>query len=431
MKKIKFLFDEVPKRKCGTEAMLMIGGLTGLVGSFASSAVASGSSSAAIKANRKENQLNRDFNREEAEKSRDWSSQEWFRQFENQKQEWSRQFGEQSAEWYRQQDYSNQQAYNYWLQQQQYQSPEMQAQRYRDAGINPAAVVGQQSAGAGGLSAAPTSVPQPVPPTGGQVPSPQAATAPSPVAQPTESAPQMMQAFSSLIQSLGSFGKDSQLAKETESLLVQKFKLMASQVDGQELLNAYQSYENFIQPQLGDLKIQKENAELQQALAQAYLSKDMSKYYLAQAKLTKKLAKKEGIVAMHVDQLLSLVGDQLQASIANTKSQTALNQGNLGLVVSQRRLNQLLGDNQEYWNSLNQETRNERKQQIIEELNHMRNLVSLSGARSKMLDALKDKLEKETDWISFKALVGAYSDVVNANANAFKAATGWIPFSGN
>lgn len=108
-----------------------------------------------IDTNVQENEKNRKFNAEEAEKQRAWSHDEW-----------DYQFGKQTAEWYNQQDYSNAEAFDYWMKQQDYNSPVAQVKRMQSAGLNPAHVVGDTTFGSTGLSAAPTSVPNPSVPSG-------------------------------------------------------------------------------------------------------------------------------------------------------------------------------------------------------------------------------------------------------------------------
>lgn len=108
-----------------------------------------------IDTNVQENEKNRKFNAEEAEKQRAWSHDEW-----------DYQFAKQTAEWYNQQDYSNSEAFDYWLKQQDYNSPVAQVKRMQIAGLNPAHVVGDTTFGSTGLSAAPTSVPNPSVPSG-------------------------------------------------------------------------------------------------------------------------------------------------------------------------------------------------------------------------------------------------------------------------
>ena len=108
-----------------------------------------------IDTNISENDKNRKFNADEAEKQRAWSHDEW-----------DYQFGKQIGEWYNQQDYSNAQAFDYWKQQQNYNTPAAQVARMQNAGLNPAHVIGDTTFGSTGLSAAPTAVPNPSVPAG-------------------------------------------------------------------------------------------------------------------------------------------------------------------------------------------------------------------------------------------------------------------------
>lgn len=135
-------------RKLGAE---IIGGALGL----ASTGLGLIGSASEIDTNLSENEKNRKFNAEEAEKQRAWSHDEW-----------DYQFGKQTGEWYNQQDYSNEQAFDYWMKQQEYNSPSAQISRLQRTGLNPAHVVGDTTFGSTGLSAAPTAVPNPSVPSG-------------------------------------------------------------------------------------------------------------------------------------------------------------------------------------------------------------------------------------------------------------------------
>lgn len=152
----KFLSCRTPRGADVVAGAAIMGGAS-LIGSGVSAASASATSHASIRAQRDENQKNRDWQSDEAEKNRNWQSEEWTRQFDAQRDEWYKQLSAQyGAQW------------EQYVREQEYNSPQMQVQRAQEAGLNPGAVLGQNG---GGLQAAPQAMPaqQPSVPTGGQV----------------------------------------------------------------------------------------------------------------------------------------------------------------------------------------------------------------------------------------------------------------------
>lgn len=198
----------VPQRKFG------VGAIAGaIVGSSLINTIgAEDTNDAQISFAAAENETNRKFNAEEAEKQRQWQSEEWQRQFD-----------QQSAQWFTQTDYANQQAFNYWMKQQNYNTPSEQVRRLNQAGLNPAVLgVGSSTYGSTGMSAAPVNVPNP------SVPSAAAASAPSPL-QPTlrnplEGAASAIQSFASMYQAVQQ-GKFS--GSQNDLLLAQFDSLIA------------------------------------------------------------------------------------------------------------------------------------------------------------------------------------------------------------
>lgn len=128
---------------------------------------------------RLQNEAN-EWNAAENEKARQFSSDEAQKQRDFERDEWLNRFDRESSEYYRQQSFSNKEAYEYWLKQQEYNSPANMATRLHEAGLNASAALNAQQFGGTGLQAAPTSVPQPSSPAGASAsaPAPLGATAP-------------------------------------------------------------------------------------------------------------------------------------------------------------------------------------------------------------------------------------------------------------
>ena len=222
-------FDYHRPLKCG--AALGVGAVLGGVGSIVSGIESASAADDAMSVNIAENEKNRKFNAEEAQKQRDWATEEWQRQFE-----------QQSAQWYEQQDYANQQSYDYWMKQQQYNTPSEQVSRLLQAGLNPAHVVGSTVYGSTGLSAAPVSVPNPSVPSGSAA----SVSTSNPVAA-VDKASAFERAASGLtkiVDAIGSFSKNTAEAESTRAQLQPILDNWLLKNTNQELLNSYQEMYN-------------------------------------------------------------------------------------------------------------------------------------------------------------------------------------------
>lgn len=223
------LYNYVPLRKCGAAAG--IGAIIGGVGAVTSGIGGLISSDDAVDTNVEENEKNRKFNAEEAQKQRDWASEEW-----------QHQFNEQSQQWYEQQDYANQQSYDYWMKQQEYNSPVEQNRRLLQAGLNPAHIVGSTVYGSTGLSAAPVSVPNPSVPSGSA-----ASVSTSNPVSAVDKASAFERAASGLtkiVDAIGSFSKNTAEADSTRAQLQPILDNWLLKNTNQELLNSYQEMYN-------------------------------------------------------------------------------------------------------------------------------------------------------------------------------------------
>lgn len=147
--------------KCGAEVAAAMGigsAVAGIFGSGISAMSAESINQDQLGFTASENQKNRDWQSQEVEKARQWNANEWDRQFEAQNEQYFRQLHAQQSYWKQQQNFINN-----------YNSPEAQRQRYLDAGLNPAGIVGE-AGNAGGMApalstnvSAPASMASPVP----------------------------------------------------------------------------------------------------------------------------------------------------------------------------------------------------------------------------------------------------------------------------
>lgn len=284
-----FNINRAPCLKCGIAsdvgAALVTGGSSLVSGIFGYD-----SASQSIKENAYQAELNRQFNREESQKNRDWQSEEariardwqssqWDYQFGKENAEWYNRFKSQNKEWYRQQDYSNSQAFQYWLRQQQYNSIGSQIQRGLEAGVNPAAALGQ-AYGSSGLSAAPTSVASPA------VQSPSMPAAPMPSSSPAAfsggnvvNANSKADAFAKMASGLSDIAKavttgSKDLAQSKTDNALRQALVEGAILDNtnKQLLNSWQETINAFESKAVPKKLQKLQGEVNSLYASALLA---------------------------------------------------------------------------------------------------------------------------------------------------------------
>lgn len=271
--KYKFLFDEVPKRKCGAETTAILGVAAGF-GSMLGGVISNENS---ISVSQAENQKNRDWQSKEAEKNRN------FQAYQNEKArqwystEYARELQQSNEaayqQWLKQQDVS----YNYWMQQQQYNTPQAQVQRLRQAGFNPSAMGLQGSTyGGTGLSAAPASIGSP----NVSVPSVPSGAQASPIGNSSfPVSADAMNAFSSIFDNISKSAKTSLEAKHTEDLLVSTIQNLVQDTKSKELANEFQDMENFIMSSTKDTKVKQAFQEYKNSVLQGYVSQSLGQKY--------------------------------------------------------------------------------------------------------------------------------------------------------
>lgn len=283
-----FLDRPFDNRKCGAAILpaAIMGGSSILGGIMGMS-----SSDSQMATNSAEAEKNRQFNREEADKNRNWSAAQWQHQFDEQNNQWFNQFNAQNSKWYdqqtflqnqwrTQQDYSNRQAYQYWLAQQQYNSPQQMVSRLASAGLNPAAAINAQQFGSTGLQAAPAGV---------QVASQGSPSVPS-VGTPSGSAASIGQnniaavqssadAFKSivsgasdLLRSLASSRKDNAEAVRSEKTLQTYIETSLVELRNKQLMNTWQDMQNVFFSKSAPKQLQKLGAEINEITARVLLT---------------------------------------------------------------------------------------------------------------------------------------------------------------
>lgn len=258
----KFIFLEhtlSPRFKNGIDqaGATLVSGLTGAGSSLFGGLFGLDSADDALSANVRENAKNRQFNAEQAELNRQFQHKERLQSQSWQAQQWYSQFMDQSREWTRQQDYANEQSYEYWLKQQQYNSPSEMVRRAQLAGLNPASMLGQNY-GSTGLSAAPTSVPS----SGGlptSVPAGSAASVglsnPSAATSKADSIASLFQGVASLTSAVAGSTKDNALAEQIKQLTPHLVDGAIKSNVNKELLNEWQKVENTWQPLFKDKEL--------------------------------------------------------------------------------------------------------------------------------------------------------------------------------
>lgn len=255
-------------QKCGIGlgTAALIGGIASGVGATAAGLSSAAASNNAVSTNKEENEKNRQFNSEEAEKARQWQSEQWQNQFD-----------QQTEEWYKQVGFANEEAQNYWIQQQQYNSPLAQVNRLQDAGLNPAAAISNQTFGGTGLSAAPVSVPSP-----SVTSAPSASVGLSNPAAQTDSATafgSVAQGLASIIKSVSAFGKDSAEVSEITTLLEGKFKKLMNDIDMQELSKSLMTVDLYVKQHSKDAQVQQYNHNLQKTLSEIAVNWENASYF--------------------------------------------------------------------------------------------------------------------------------------------------------
>lgn len=223
----------------------IIGGsslLSGLVGSS--------SAESARDDNLAENAKNRKFNAEQADLQRKWASDEW-----------NRQFNRQTDLWYKQADYSQEQAYNYWMQQQEYNSPANQVSMLMDAGLNPAHAIGNTTFGSTGLSPASTSVPSPSVPSGSSA----SISTGNPVnaTSGADAFSRIAAGASDIVKAITSGDKDSAAAKRTKQLMGVELELLLTDKANKDLMNDYQQVYNAFFKQKMPTELKKLSGEME------------------------------------------------------------------------------------------------------------------------------------------------------------------------
>ena len=252
------LNDFRPAFKCGAEIVggALVGGGALLSGLFGAKA-----SSDAVSTNVEENAKNRTFNREEAEKARGWQTQERVASQDWQQSEYDRRAESQ---------------YQYWLKQNQYNSPVEQAKRLSAVGLNPSGLLGASQVGLQDSShIAPAVSPPSAPGT-----SPASVSTSNPVsanAAPTYFA-EMVNGIGSIVKSFAGASKDSAEAKQTNELLQFKIKEFMLNNQSKELQNAYDEMRNFFTQKTLDKKIQKVGVDLDKLNADVWLTKLQGDY---------------------------------------------------------------------------------------------------------------------------------------------------------
>lgn len=223
MTKIRFLDTPFYSHmKCGISpaGATLVSGLAGAGSSILGGIFGLDSANSALDANLAENERNRQFNASEAVKNRQFQAEQAsLSRYWNQS-EWSRQFGLQQDAFRRQQLFSADLQQQYWLQQQQYNSPQNIAARLHAAGANPSAALNAQTFGSTGISPATSSaspsVPSVAPPPGSA-----AAVGLSNPAAATSKADSISKLFSgiaSLTSAVASSTKDNALADQINQI---------------------------------------------------------------------------------------------------------------------------------------------------------------------------------------------------------------------
>lgn len=401
----------------------LIQGVGSLVGGGASAAASIANNKAQIEAQQQSQENQNAWQSAENDKDRMWQQQFWLQQFQKEGEEWSRRFGQENEEWSRRFDEQN--AYN---------DPSAVVQRLKQAGINPAAAMGQLT-GSGGLAAAGgSSNPSTTAPA---MPSPGAAHSVAPMGL---SNPNNVVNIGSVISSVADMlnastnakrlGLDTKYQEATLDAVVEKLKADSSY---QEKAAALADFDLKLKEAVGDSHIR---AQISNLMAQAALFDHQGKNQQAQAELNKALkiltdTKNKAILDALPELInnISRIGNVYQSesfknyALGHQAKEEAATTAALrdGRVEGLRLENRL----KSFADEINESTKEERIGQIVEELHQSRILTS--EMRTEL-----DILRKKGDWVGVREFLGAlgdaasvvgkgasaYADVRNANTNA-------------
>lgn len=250
------------------------------IGSIIGSGISAGASIANNKsqlAAQQESQSNQNaWQSAENERDRMWQQQFWLQQFQKEGEEWNKRFGSENAEWQRR--FNEQNAYN---------DPSAVVARLKQAGINPAAAMGQLS-GSGGLAAAGgSSNPTTNAPA---MPSPGAAHSVTPMGL---SNPNNVVNIGSVVSSIADMINASTNAKRLgldttyqEATLGSVVKKLEADTAYQEKAAALADFDLKLKESIGDSHIR---AQISNLMAQAALFDHQGKNQQAQTELNKAL----------------------------------------------------------------------------------------------------------------------------------------------
>ena len=383
-------------------ALGLAGGALGLIGNERE-----------INTNLSENDKNRKFNAEEAEKQRAWSHDEW-----------DYQFGKQTGEWYNQQDYSNEQAFDYWMQQQDYNSPSAQISRLQKTGLNPAHVVGDTTFGSTGLSAAPTSVPNP------SVPSAHAASVglsnPVSVGAKAQAFASMAKGISDVINSVYGSKRTAAETEKTQRTLDPIIQGLLLDNTNKQLINVWQELDNLekdkgMPDRLANLSKQGKLL-ISQAMA-ATSSSDLMNVQKELESLRKSLVSTETNIKGKELLIVSAEAENIQTAInlknellrqqANTeKSKQSANYASSVLSIAN-------AHNIEFWNGLNVENREELGKQIVLQTEQMSESVGLTSSQSEVAMQMAENIGKQNDYFVAKFWNEMINMYINTGMNVF------------
>lgn len=420
---IKFNLERpyVPLRKCGIAADVGAAMITGGT-SVVSGLFGLDSADSQLEAQVSEAEKNRQFNREEAEKNRqwqsdqattarDWQSSEWNRQFYDTNQEWNRRFNKESEQWYQQQDYSNRQSYNYWLKQQDYNSLANQVSRAQQAGINPAAALGQTFGGTG-LQAAPVSVPSPSVSAPATPSSPLPSSAAASIGNTAnigvskaDAFNKMASGFSSIITSLTKGSKDIADTKYMNGIRDTLIQSAAEDLTNKQLMNTWQEMENAFQKGAIPKRLEKLTNEARLLLANASLAQteeELKQSLIVSEQFKQEILNKESkiksqdlvvvtAVANQIDQALKLKRDLLREQKNTEVSKQSSNYASARYVGA-------MAVSQEFWNDLNSEQRDTLVKSMVADLELKSEQVGVASAQGKYMSAIADIMKYKADY---------------------------------
>lgn len=389
---VKSLDFPKPSRCCGAGALVALG---------AGSAVASlAATSMTNDANMSLNENNLNFSSKEAEKQRQFQRDEWTRQFQMQRDEWYNQLQAQNdAQW------------QMFLREAEYNDPKNQVSRLASAGLNPAAVLGQN--GSSGLIAASTgnvhSAPSPSVPSGGSV-SGASATAPSQIPMQTP--------FN--VESIGAFLRDLATANKDTETVGPMVQFLGAQLVGQDLANSWQLLQNEIATMTKDATVKKVFQELQSVCLDNILKVTMNENVsqdtilkateaalnVAKEKLTTEQFNEVAFAVAHLSETYQLQMNMLRSQAANNYASASYSNA-LASTENQIREfkvknSELLNEYQNYMNEigsneaeLNTKLKDERYRSTLKALVES---AKQSGILTSTYQQQLEMAEKENNW---------------------------------